>query len=30
VDFAEAVRRNKMYVAMERQAAERQASGGLH
>ena len=30
VDFAEAVRRNKMYVDMERQAAERQASGGLH
>ncbi len=28
VDFAEAVRRNKMYLDMERQAAERQASGG--
>jgi len=30
VDFAEAVRRSKMYVAMEQQAAERQASGGAH
>jgi ferredoxin--NADP+ reductase len=30
VDFAEAVRRNKMYVDMEQQAAGRQASGGAH
>jgi ferredoxin--NADP+ reductase len=28
VDFAEAVRRNKMYVDLEQQAAARQASGG--
>ncbi len=28
VDFAEAVRRNKMYVDLEQQAASRQASGG--
>ena len=30
VDFVEAVRRNKMYVDMEQQAAARQASGGTH
>ncbi len=30
VDFAEAVRRGKMYVKQERQAAERQASGGAN
>ncbi len=30
VDFAEAARRNKMYVDMEQQAAARQACGGAH
>ncbi len=30
VDFAEAVRRNKMYVDMEQQAAARQAAAGAH
>jgi hypothetical protein len=30
VDFVEAVRRNKMYVDMEQQAAARQAAAGAH